>query len=149
MSGGWTYRTSAQMRYLQIQRGRSSFRVCIEFTKPLLVVWMKPLYHHNEWKVCTLGLNVMSFCSGRKILQSGSSKPWTEVLQQALGTDKMDAGPLMGYFQPVTTWLQEQNAKTGETLGWPDFNWVPPVPEGYPEDIGKNAWKLFLLEQPV
>uniref|UniRef100_A0A8C2A5F1 Angiotensin-converting enzyme n=1 Tax=Cyprinus carpio TaxID=7962 RepID=A0A8C2A5F1_CYPCA len=72
-----------------------------------------------------------------KVLKAGSSKPWTEVLQEALGTDKMDAGPLMSYFEPVTTWLQEQNAKTGETLGWPDFNWVPPVPEGYPEDIGQ------------
>uniref|UniRef100_A0A8C2A4M7 Angiotensin-converting enzyme n=1 Tax=Cyprinus carpio TaxID=7962 RepID=A0A8C2A4M7_CYPCA len=80
-----------------------------------------------------------------KVLKAGSSKPWTEVLQEALGTDKMDAGPLMSYFEPVTTWLQEQNAKTGETLGWPDFNWVPPVPEGYPEDIGKDVCKLFLL----
>uniref|UniRef100_A0A8C1I8C2 Angiotensin-converting enzyme n=1 Tax=Cyprinus carpio TaxID=7962 RepID=A0A8C1I8C2_CYPCA len=80
-----------------------------------------------------------------KVLKAGSSKPWTEVLQEALGTDKMDAGPLMSYFEPVTTWLQEQNAKTGEMLGWPDFNWVPPVPEGYPEDIGKDVCKLFLL----
>lgn len=24
-----------------------------------------------------------------------------------------------------------------ETLGWPEFNWVPPIPDGYPEDIGK------------
>uniref|UniRef100_A0A672R989 Angiotensin-converting enzyme n=1 Tax=Sinocyclocheilus grahami TaxID=75366 RepID=A0A672R989_SINGR len=82
-----------------------------------------------------------------KVLKAGSSKPWTEVLQEALGTNRMDASPLMSYFEPVTTWLQEQNAKMGETLGWPDFNWVPPVPEGYPEDIGKNACKLFLLGQ--
>uniref|UniRef100_A0A672PYM2 Angiotensin-converting enzyme n=1 Tax=Sinocyclocheilus grahami TaxID=75366 RepID=A0A672PYM2_SINGR len=85
-----------------------------------------------------------------KVLKAGSSKPWTEVLQEALGTDKMDASPLMSYFEPVTTWLQEQNVKTGETLGWPDFNWVPPVPEGYPEDIGKITDEMLakqFLEQ--
>lgn len=92
-----------------------------------------------------IGIKCCFILFGRKVLKAGSSKPWTEVLQEALGTDKMDARPLMSYFKPVTTWLQEQNAKTGETLGWPDFNWVPPVPEGYPEDIGKDVCKLFLL----
>ncbi|XP_036428070.1 angiotensin-converting enzyme [Colossoma macropomum] len=70
-----------------------------------------------------------------KVLRAGSSRPWTEVLQDALGTNKMDASPLMEYFQPVTAWLEEQNRLTGETLGWPDFDWMPPVPEGYPEDV--------------
>lgn len=77
---------------------------------------------------------------------AGSSKPWTDVLQEALGTNKMDANSLMSYFEPVTTWLREQNEKTGETLGWPDFNWVPPVPEGYPEDIGKTICRLPSLK---
>ncbi|XP_062859441.1 angiotensin-converting enzyme [Trichomycterus rosablanca] len=73
----------------------------------------------------------------QKVMRAGSSKPWTEVLQEALGTNKMDAAALMEYFQPITTWLEEQNKLTGETLGWPDFNWTPPVPEGYPADIDK------------
>lgn len=74
----------------------------------------------------------------QKVLKAGSSKPWPEVLQEALGTNKMNASSLMSYFEPVTTWLREQNNKTEETLGWPDFNWVPPVPEGYPEDIASG-----------
>lgn len=109
---------------------------------------MKPLYHHDEREVC-IEIKCYFILFGRKVLKAGSSKPWPEVLQEALGTEKMDASPLMSYFEPVTTWLQEQNMKTGETLGWPDFNWVPPVPEGHPEDIGKNVCKLFLLGQPV
>ncbi|KAG9343794.1 hypothetical protein JZ751_013175 [Albula glossodonta] len=72
-----------------------------------------------------------------KVLSAGSSKPWPDVLQEALGTNKMDAGPLMNYFGPITQWLQEQNKN--ETLGWPDFEWRPPVPEHYPEDIDKIA----------
>lgn len=61
----------------------------------------------------------------------------------------MDATALLEYFSPVTSWLQEQNSRTNETLGWPDFEWRPPVPEGYPEGIGKsyvalnNGWKFL------
>lgn len=76
----------------------------------------------------------------RKVLQAGSSKPWPEVLQDALGTDKMDPGALMEYFRPVTEWLIEQNHN--ETIGWPEFTWVPHVPEGYPGDIDKNTDEL-------
>ncbi|XP_056152965.1 angiotensin-converting enzyme [Lampris incognitus] len=75
-----------------------------------------------------------------KVLQSGSSKPWPEVLSEALGTNKMDAGAFMRYFEPIMKWLEEQNRN--ETLGWPDFSWVPPIPEGYPEDIDKNTDEL-------
>ncbi|TSK14531.1 Angiotensin-converting enzyme [Bagarius yarrelli] len=86
-----------------------------------------------------------------KIMQSGSSKPWTVVLQESLGTNKMDASALMEYFQPITTWLVEQNKLSGETLGWSDFDWTPPVPQGYPEDIANKITdeaqaKLFLAE---
>lgn len=49
----------------------------------------------------------------------------------------MDAGSLMRYFDPIIKWLEKQNVN--ETMGWPDFNWVPPIPEGYPEDIGKGS----------
>ncbi|XP_076153977.1 angiotensin-converting enzyme [Alosa pseudoharengus] len=70
-----------------------------------------------------------------KVLRSGSSKPWPEVLQEALATNKMDANSLIKYFQPIITWLEQQNKASGETLGWPEADWVPPVPEDYPEDI--------------
>lgn len=70
-------------------------------------------------------------------LRTGSSKTWQEVLKDMTGSDKMDVGPLMEYFEPVTNWLKEQNAKKNETLGWPDFAWRPPLPDGYPGDIGK------------
>ncbi|CAK6964092.1 angiotensin-converting enzyme [Scomber scombrus] len=80
----------------------------------------------------------------KKVLQAGSSKRWPEVLKEALGTDKMDAGSLMTYFDPIIKWLKIQNVN--ETLGWPDFNWVPPIPEGYPEDIDKKTDELEAKE---
>lgn len=74
-----------------------------------------------------------------EVLRAGSSRTWQEILKQMTGSDKMDVGPLLEYFQPVTNWLIEQNTKTNETLGWPDFAWRPPLPDGYPGDIDKNA----------
>uniref|UniRef100_A0A8U8C0S9 Angiotensin-converting enzyme n=1 Tax=Geospiza parvula TaxID=87175 RepID=A0A8U8C0S9_GEOPR len=75
----------------------------------------------------------------REVLKAGSSKSWQEILLNLTGTGQMDAEPLLEYFSPVTKWLQEQNNKTNEVLGWPEFDWRPPVPEGYPEGIDKIA----------
>uniref|UniRef100_A0A3B4GUW0 Angiotensin-converting enzyme n=1 Tax=Pundamilia nyererei TaxID=303518 RepID=A0A3B4GUW0_9CICH len=76
----------------------------------------------------------------KKVLQAGSSESWPVVLQDAIGTNKLNASSLMKYFEPIIEWLNKQNVN--ETLGWPDFNWVPPMPEGYPEDIDKNTDEL-------
>ncbi|EMP33716.1 Angiotensin-converting enzyme, partial [Chelonia mydas] len=85
-----------------------------------------------------------------EVLKAGSSKPWQEILFNLTGKEKMDAGALLEYFSPVTTWLQNQNNERNETLGWPDFEWRPPVPEGYPDGIDKVAdeaqAKDFLVE---
>ncbi|KAI2584452.1 angiotensin I converting enzyme [Homo sapiens] len=71
----------------------------------------------------------------RKVLQAGSSRPWQEVLKDMVGLDALDAQPLLKYFQPVTQWLQEQNQQNGEVLGWPEYQWHPPLPDNYPEGI--------------
>ncbi|XP_075033464.1 angiotensin-converting enzyme [Mixophyes fleayi] len=73
------------------------------------------------------------------VLRVGSSKSWQEILKGMTGTEKMDVGPLLEYFQPVTDWLIQQNNKNSETLGWPEYSWRPPIPDGYPGDIEKIA----------
>ncbi|XP_026535627.1 angiotensin-converting enzyme [Notechis scutatus] len=78
--------------------------------------------------------------AGKKLseaMQAGSSRHWQDILQQLTGTNKMDASALLEYFKPVIEWLKEENGKNNETLGWPDFYWRPPVPEGYPEGLDK------------
>ncbi|XP_014824640.1 PREDICTED: angiotensin-converting enzyme-like isoform X2 [Poecilia mexicana] len=69
----------------------------------------------------------------KKVLEAGSSRPWPDMLQEAIGTREINATSLLKYFDPITKWLEEQTAN--ETLGWPDLDWVPPIPEGYPDDI--------------
>ncbi|XP_063076692.1 angiotensin-converting enzyme [Engraulis encrasicolus] len=67
-----------------------------------------------------------------KVLKAGSSKPWTEVLQEAIGINRMDAGALIEYFKPISVWLEQQNQLNKETLGWAEAaDWVPPIPENY------------------
>ncbi|XP_072926854.1 angiotensin-converting enzyme isoform X1 [Hemitrygon akajei] len=83
-------------------------------------------------------------------LKDGSSRHWEDVLRNFTGTDKLNASALLEYFQPVTAWLIEQNNKNNEELGWSDFEWRPPVPEGYPNGTDKitdeNTAKTFIDE---
>ncbi|XP_050767782.1 angiotensin-converting enzyme [Gymnogyps californianus] len=95
--------------------------------------------HSGPLHTCDIYMSKEAGAKLREVLKVGSSKPWQEILFNLTGTDKMDAGALLEYFSPVTNWLQEQNNKTNEVLGWPEFDWRPPIPEGYPEGIDKIA----------
>lgn len=70
----------------------------------------------------------------------GASKPWTEVLKIATQgqSSKLDARPLMEYFEPLTNWLKEQN-KNEQSVGWVSL----------PEDIGMLPLYFQLLPSMV
>ncbi|NXU41431.1 ACE enzyme, partial [Drymodes brunneopygia] len=95
--------------------------------------------HSGSLHTCDIYRSKEAGAKLREVLKAGSSKSWQEILFNLTGTGQMDAGPLLEYFSPVTKWLEEQNSKTNEVLGWPEFDWRPPVPEGYPEGIDKIA----------
>lgn len=65
-----------------------------------------------------------------------------------VGSDSLDAQPLLEYFQPVSRWLQEQNKRNGEVLGWPEYQWRPPLPNNYPEGIGKVPQRRVGTQTP-
>ena len=50
------------------------------------------------------------------MLELGQSKSWPEALKAMTGEDKADASAMVEYFQPLLTWLEEQNR--GEKSGW-------------------------------
>ncbi|HSC66817.1 MAG TPA: M2 family metallopeptidase [Cellvibrio sp.] len=50
------------------------------------------------------------------LLAAGSSKPWQDVLEEAIGTREMDASAILDYFAPLKIWLDEQNK--GQACGW-------------------------------
>ncbi len=57
--------------------------------------------------------------AGRKfarMLSLGASQPWQDTLQQLTGERRIDASALIEYFQPLMSWLQEQNK--AQQCGW-------------------------------
>ena len=50
------------------------------------------------------------------MLQRGASQPWQDTLEKLTGTRNMDAAAIIEYFQPLMTWLKQQNQ--GRQCGW-------------------------------
>ncbi len=50
------------------------------------------------------------------MLELGTSQPWPVPLEKLTGTREMDASAILDYFQPLQTWLAEQNQ--GRACGW-------------------------------
>jgi peptidyl-dipeptidase A len=57
--------------------------------------------------------------AGRRLqamLVMGASRPWPDALDALTGQREMDASGLLEYFEPLRTWLKQQNA--GRKCGW-------------------------------
>jgi peptidyl-dipeptidase A len=72
--------------------------------------WKGPLHRCSFYGNKEVGqrLNAM--------LAMGASKPWPDALEAFTGTREMSARPMLEYFAPLQTWLQQQNA--GKQCGW-------------------------------
>ncbi|NP_001297119.1 angiotensin-converting enzyme 2 isoform X1 [Mustela putorius furo] len=57
-----------------------------------------------------------------EMLSLGRSKPWTFALERVVGAKTMDVRPLLNYFEPLFTWLKEQNRNS--FVGW-NTDWSP------------------------
>jgi peptidyl-dipeptidase A len=51
-----------------------------------------------------------------RMLALGASRPWPEALEVFTGSREMDGAAIIAYFQPLLTWLKEQNK--GKPRGW-------------------------------
>nr|7WSK_A Chain A, Processed angiotensin-converting enzyme 2 [Mammalia] len=63
--------------------------------------------------------------AGKKLLEMlslGRSEPWTLALERVVGAKNMNVTPLLNYFEPLFTWLKEQNRNS--FVGW-DTDWRP------------------------
>ncbi|GGX58893.1 peptidase M2 [Litorimonas cladophorae] len=50
------------------------------------------------------------------MMEMGSSKPWPDALEAFTGTREMDGSAILEYFEPVMTYLQEENKE--RNCGW-------------------------------
>lgn len=60
-------------------------------------------------------------------MKLGFSKPWPEAMTMITGQPKMTAQPLMQYFDPLIKWLDAENKKNNDVLGWPEYDWKPSI----------------------
>ena len=66
-------------------------------------------------------MHLGSEVAGQKLLtmlELGASKPWKEVMEVMTGKPKMDTAAIREYFKPLEDWLNEENERTGVTVGW-------------------------------
>nr|CAD7567616.1 unnamed protein product [Timema californicum] len=59
-----------------------------------------------------------------RMLQMGSSRPWPDAMEVVTGQREMDASGLLDYFSPLYKWLQDENNRTEEYIGWEPSNKV-------------------------
>ncbi|RXN00249.1 Angiotensin-converting enzyme [Acipenser ruthenus] len=71
-------------------------------------------------------------------MKLGFSKPWPEAMKIITGQPNMTAIPLLKYFEPLIKWLEEENKKNGDILGWPEYDWVPGTKKA--EETGKVSF---------
>ncbi len=69
-----------------------------------------PLYE------CSVFANKQAGARYAAMLAAGASVPWQDSLEKFTGSRQVDAAPLLEYFQPLSTWLAEQNK--GQQCGW-------------------------------
>lgn len=69
-----------------------------------------PLY------ACSIYNNKKAGKKLQTLLAAGASKPWQDVLEEAIGTRAMDASAIIEYFSPLMAWLEHENS--GQTCGW-------------------------------
>jgi peptidyl-dipeptidase A len=72
--------------------------------------------HNGPLYKCSIYGNRAAGDRLKAVLQMGASKPWQEAMKTMAGTDQIDAGALLEYYQPLIAWLGEQT-KT-QKCGW-------------------------------
>uniref|UniRef100_A0A3Q3NGY4 Angiotensin-converting enzyme n=1 Tax=Labrus bergylta TaxID=56723 RepID=A0A3Q3NGY4_9LABR len=75
------------------------------------------------------------------MLELGRSQSWTRALHTISGDIKMDARPLLDYFQKLYDWLKKENEKHKRTVGW-DTEVDPEIKVrlSLKAALGKNAY---------
>jgi len=72
--------------------------------------WKGPLHRCSFYGNKEVGMRL------NQMLAMGASKPWPDALQAFTGNREMTAKPMLEYFAPLQSWLEEQNR--GKKCGW-------------------------------
>ena len=72
--------------------------------------WDGPLHRCSIYGNAEVGANF------KAMMEMGASQPWPDALEAFTGTRQMDGSAIIEYFDPLMTYLEEENA--GRTCGW-------------------------------
>lgn len=72
--------------------------------------------HEGPLHTCSIYGSKAAGAKLQAMLAMGASKPWPDALEAIAGTRTMDAAAMLEYFEPLQTYLAEQNE--GRTCGW-------------------------------
>ncbi|MBM4282338.1 MAG: M2 family metallopeptidase [Deltaproteobacteria bacterium] len=72
--------------------------------------------HKGPLHTCSVAGNKAAGKKLSEMLAMGASKPWPEAMKKLTGTEQMDGGALIAYFEPLSKWLKDQNK--GRKCGW-------------------------------
>ncbi|KAG7482030.1 angiotensin-converting enzyme 2 [Solea senegalensis] len=74
--------------------------------------------HKEELFKCDITGNKVAGTKLRNMLELGRSQSWTKALETISGDTRMDAKPLLNYFQKLHDWLIVDNRKHNRNVGW-------------------------------
>uniref|UniRef100_A0A4W6CJV1 Angiotensin-converting enzyme n=1 Tax=Lates calcarifer TaxID=8187 RepID=A0A4W6CJV1_LATCA len=74
--------------------------------------------HTDALSKCDITGSTTAGAKLRDMLELGRSQSWTKALQTISGDVRMDARPLLDYFQKLHDWLKAENKKHNRTVGW-------------------------------
>lgn len=72
--------------------------------------------HTGPLHTCSIYGNTEAGAKMIAMLKLGASKPWPEALHAMTGERRMDATAIIDYYEPLITWLDQQNE--AEQCGW-------------------------------
>ncbi|XP_072016666.1 angiotensin-converting enzyme-like [Amphiura filiformis] len=79
------------------------------------------------------------------MLKLGSSVPWPVAMEKITGQRQMSAKSLVKYFEPLMEFLEKENAKSNETIGWPNTEWKPEAPPAWTNSSATTTMSLTML----
>ncbi|XP_071345502.1 angiotensin-converting enzyme 2 [Trachinotus anak] len=74
--------------------------------------------HTDALSTCDITGSTAAGTKLRNMLELGRSQSWTRALHTISGDTKMNARPLLDYFQKLHDWLKVENKKHNRTVGW-------------------------------
>ncbi|XP_072019876.1 angiotensin-converting enzyme-like [Amphiura filiformis] len=81
------------------------------------------------------------------MLKLGASVPWPVALEKITGQRQMSALSLVKYFEPLMEYLEKENGRNNETIGWPNKEWMPEAPPAWKSSSTRTSMATTTLIQ--